>query len=45
MATRDALAKQGLTSKQLDQDIHDPANAYSIRTIAQQIAALAEKIR
>jgi hypothetical protein len=45
VAMRDALAKQGLTSDQLDQDIHDPANAYSIRTIAQQIAALAEKVR
>ena len=45
VAIRDALAKQGLTSKELDGEISNPANAYSIRTIAQQISALAEKVR
>jgi hypothetical protein len=44
-AIRDALAEQGLTDKQLDAEYRNPMNAYSIKTIAQQIASLAEKLR
>jgi hypothetical protein len=41
---RDALAKQGLKDIQLDPEYKSPANAFSIRTIAERIGALAEKL-
>ena len=41
---RDALAKQGLTDKELDAEYQNPGNAYSIKTIAERIVALAEKL-
>ncbi|MDR3575469.1 MAG: hypothetical protein P4L50_16535 [Anaerolineaceae bacterium] len=44
-AIRDALAKQGLTDKQLDTEYRTPGNVYAIKTIAERIAALAEKLR
>jgi hypothetical protein len=44
-AIRDALAKQGLTDKQLDAEYQKSSNAYAIKTIAERIAALAEKLR
>jgi hypothetical protein len=44
-AIRDALAKQGLTDKQLDTEYQKPSNAYAIKTIAERIASLAEKLR
>jgi hypothetical protein len=44
IATRDALAKQGLKDIQLDSESKSPANAFSIRTIAEHIGALAEKL-
>jgi hypothetical protein len=43
-AIREALAKQGLTDRQLDAECQNPINAYSIRTIAERIGALAEKL-
>ncbi len=44
-AIRDALARQGLTDKQLDGEYQKPGNAYAIKTIAERIAALSEKLR
>jgi hypothetical protein len=43
-AIRDALAKQGLTDSRLDTEYANPVNAYSIRTIAERIGALAERL-
>jgi hypothetical protein len=44
-AIRDALARQGLTDKQLDTEYRKPGSAYSIETVAERIVALAEKLR
>ncbi len=43
-AIRDALAKQGLKDSRLDSEYKAPINAYSIRTIAERIGAVAEKL-
>jgi hypothetical protein len=44
ISIRDALAKQGLKDSQLDSEYKSPTNAFSIRTIAERIGALAEKL-
>jgi hypothetical protein len=44
IAMRDAFAKHGLKDIQLDSEYKSPANAYSIRTIAERIGAVAEKL-
>ncbi len=44
-AIREALAVQDLTDSQLDIERRNPANAYSVKEIAQRIAGLAEKLK